>query len=263
MELRRNLLRASRERLKNPNYASAPTPAPIQEAYRRVTDQQNNSISTPVNRIKTSTKSQYFGSNLSPDYIGKYSGETFIIAGCGASLNDYSDFSKYYVIGVNDIERILTPDFLVVVNDHRTFTRGRWDYVKESLSPVIFTHLDNPGPITRSSHIAKIKIGRKGTPNLDQFNVVDHTLNSPYMAVIIAYQLGAKKIGMVGVDFSQNHFFSETGTHKLSKHLRSIDEEYGVLKNELSKKGVNVANLSSSSLLTSWPKMDLESFDSL
>jgi uncharacterized Rossmann fold enzyme len=83
------------------------------------------------------------------------------------------------------------------------------------------------------------------------------------MAIIIAYQLGAKKIGLVGVDFTQDHFFAKTGTHKLSKHLRNIDHEYDVLKNNLENKGVKVANLSPISLLGSWPKMDLDQFDSL
>jgi uncharacterized Rossmann fold enzyme len=88
-------------------------------------------------------------------------------------------------------------------------------------------------------------------------------MNSPYMAAIIAYQLGAKKIGMVGVDFTNDHFFSNTGTHKLSKHVRNIDLEYSVLRSNLEKKGVKVANLSPISLLESWPKMTLDQFDSL
>ena len=68
---------------------------------------------------------------------------------------------------------------------------------------------------------------------------------------------------MVGVDFTQDHFFSNTGAHKLSKHIVSIDNEYSVLRAELEKKGVKVANLSPISALEAWPKMDIESFDSL
>ena len=262
IERKRNLLRISREKVKNPgipNFTNANSRV-LQEPLKSNSVEKN--IIT-VNKIKTQVKSSYLGKNLNPDYIGKFQGETFIIAGCGASLNYYTDFSKYYVIGVNDIERILTPDFLVVVNDVRTFMRGRWDYVRDSLSPVIFSHLDNPGPIVRESHLVKINIGERNNPNLDRMDRVDYTMNSPYMAVVIAYQLGAKKIGMVGVDFTQDHFFSNTGAHKLSKHAKNIDQEYLVLRNELEKRGVKVANLSPISLLESWPKMDLEGFDSL
>lgn len=264
IEKKRSLLRISREKIKNPN---------AHQDFK--TDHKSNltpnvrvnntvlGMELPVTRITTTIKSEYHGKNLYPDYIGKYKDKTFIVAGCGSSINYFTDLSNYYVIGVNDIERILTPDFLVVVNDFRTFTRGRWDYVKDSLSPVIFSHLDNPGPITRSSHLAKIKVGERNQARLDQFESVDHTMNSPYMAAIIAYQLGATKIGIIGVDFTNDHFFSKSGTHKLSKHIRNIDEEFGVLRANLEKKGVKVANLSSISQLESWPKMSLEAFDAL
>ena len=262
IERKRNLLRISREKIKNPNFSGNFNFNPPVQENRNVME-----VTTPssgsVNRIKTTVKSTYLGKNLNPDYIGKYKGESFIVAGCGSSLNYYTDFSNNYVVGVNDIERILTPDFLVVVNDFRTFMRGRWEYVRDSLSPVIFSHMDNPGPITRSSHLVKIQIGERSNPRLDQFAFVDHTMNSPYMAVVVAYQLGAKKIAMVGVDFTQDHFFSNTGTHKLSKHIRNIDQEFLILRNELEKRGVKVANISPISLLESWPKMTLEEFEAL
>lgn len=260
IERKRNILRISRERFIN---NSKPNTHPQKEDRIESAKTPQDIINSHVDRIKTTIKSQYFGNSLYPNYINKFYGETFIIAGCGTSLKYYNDFSKYFVIGVNDIERILTPDFLVVVNDYRTFTRGRWDYVRESLSPVIFTHLDNPGPITRASNISKIKIGGRNNPNLEDLTKVDYTMNSPYMAAIIAYQLGARKIGMVGVDFTEDHFFANTGSHKLSKNVKNIDQEYLVLKNNLESRGVKVANLSPISLLASWPKMDLDQFDSL
>jgi hypothetical protein len=259
IERKRNLLRVTRERFVN----GIKPPAPPPNHMTTPSVEKKEIIHNKSERIKTSIKSSYLGNSLYPNYINKFNGETFIVAGCGSSINIYKDFSKYYVIGVNDIERILTPDFLVVVNDHRTFMRGRWEYVRDSLSPVIFTHLDNPGPINRASHLSRIKIGSRNTPNLDNLTAVDYTMNSPYMAIIIAYQLGAKKIGMVGVDFTQDHFFANTGSHKLSKHVKNIDQEYLVLRNLLEAKGVKVANLSPISLLSSWPKMDLDQFDSL
>jgi hypothetical protein len=75
--------------------------------------------------------------------------------------------------------------------------------------------------------------------------------------------LGAKKIGMVGVDFTNDHFFDKTGNHKLTKHVKNIDNEYLLLRTELEKRGVKVANLSPISQLEAWPKMDLASFDVL
>jgi hypothetical protein len=264
IENKRTALRISRERRRNPNYV-LPEPAKQNTREEEYKPRNNTQIvySNSNKRIKTEIKTQHTGKNLFPDYTGKYKGGTFIVAGCGSSINNFEDFSKYYVVGVNDIERILTPDFLVVVNDYRTFARGRWDWVKNSASPVIFSHLNPPGPMDRVDHLVQIKIGNRGNVNLDKMDSVDHTLNSPYMAIVIAYQLGATKIGMVGVDFTPNHFFGDTGTHKLTRNLRTIDAEYDILGKELTKRGVKIANLSFESGISSWPKMTLETFDSL
>lgn len=256
IEKKRSLLRISKEKFLN-----SITPNIINKYQEEVFQMENKDQETK--RIKTIIKSKNLGKNLNPDYIGKYKGESFIIAGCGSSINSYSDFSDHYVIGVNDIERILTPDFLVVVNEIRTFMRGRWYYVDKTLSPVIFSHLENPGPIERSENLVNIKLGERDSANLDDLTKVDFTTNSPYMAAIIAYQMGARKIGIVGVDFTNNHFFSETGAHRLSKNIIDIDSQYMNLRIELEKRGVKVANLSSISALEAWPKMDLETFNKL
>jgi hypothetical protein len=214
-------------------------------------------------RIKTDIKSEYLGNRLNPNYLDKFEGESFIVAGCGASLSLHDDFSKHYVIGVNDIERILTPDFLVVVNDHRTFMHGRWIWVSETKAPVIFSHVENPGPIKNKQNIVKLELGKRGVLDLDDKTKVDYTMNSPYMAVIIAYQMGAKKIAITGVDFTNNHFFQQTGEHKLNKQISNIDSEYFNLRKELEKRGIKVANLSMSSAIEAWPKMTLEEFENL
>jgi hypothetical protein len=106
-------------------------------------------------------------------------------------------------------------------------------------------------------------LGQRDSIDLDDLTKVDFTTNSPYMAAIIAYQMGASKIAIVGVDFTNHHFFSDTGAHKLSKNIVSIDSQYMQLRIELEKRGVKVANLSSISALEAWPKMDLETFNKL
>ena len=263
IERKRSLLRVSIEKARNPVIPYTNDFNSNVTETMRIEVVANPSQDIITQRIKTSIKTKHLGKKLNPDYIGRYGGESFIVAGCGSSINLLNDLSSHFVIGVNDIERILTPDFLVVVNEIKTFTRGRWEYVRDSKSPIIFSHLDNPGPITNPERLVKIELGRRENPNLNQFNSVDYTMNSPYMGVIIAYQLGARKIAITGVDFTDDHFFSKTGTHKLSKHLKVIDNEYSILRIELEKRGVQVANLSPISLLESWPKMTLQQFQDI
>jgi len=223
------------------------------------TEGLNESLVPLEGRIQTQNINTYIGANFSPDYIDSQKGKPFIVAGCGESLNQFNDFSDFLVVGINDVERILTPNYLVVVNHQRTFSRGRFEWVTRSKSPVILSHID-PGVLNNRRSLVKINLGSRGKLNLDDRSKVDYTMNSPYMAVIVAYQLGASKIGLVGVDFTPNHFFSKTGNHVLSRNTKLIDDEYAQLGRELSNRGIKIANLSPSSAIESWPKMSIDEF---
>ena len=83
------------------------------------------------------------------------------------------------------------------------------------------------------------------------------------MACIIAYQMGARKIGLIGVDFTLNHFFGETGSHQIMRAISLVLEQYANLGKALLAKGVRIANLSNESVIESWPKMTLEEFETI
>jgi hypothetical protein len=215
-----------------------------------------------LEKISTQKVNTYLGANFFPDYIDSQKGKPFIIAGCGESINNFDDLSDFMVIGINDIGRILTPNYLVVVNHQRTFTRGRFEWVTRSKSPVILSHID-PGVLDNRNALVKINLGSKEAPNLEDRSKIDYTMNSPYMGAIIAYQLGASKIGLIGVDFTPNHFFGETGNHVLARNIKMVNEEYDKLGKALISKGVKIANLSPTSSIESWPKMNLDQFRNL
>jgi hypothetical protein len=212
-------------------------------------------------RIKTDIINRY----MAPDfraYHNIHKGKSFIVCGCGSSMKDYTDFSGFITIGVNDIERILTPDYLVVVNEYHSFTRERWPWVYKTEASVVFTQIPNM-PVEKQDRIVRINLGTRGGTNLTDPTRIDFTNNSPYMAVIIAAMLGADKIGLVGVDFTPNHFFAQTGTHRLNSGLGGIDSEYSKLGESLLSKGIQIANLSQQSQISSWPKMSLTQFKGL
>src|SRR6266567_2061969 len=74
--------------------------------------------------------------------------------------------------------------------------------------------------------------------------------NSPYVAVCLAAYMGARRIGLIGVDFTDHHFFAATGRHPLAPRLGAIDAEYGRLAAALARRGVELVNLSRTSRLT-------------
>jgi hypothetical protein len=223
----------------------------------------------PVQNTRASSQTDT-GQDVTPDpsldeymtYVNKHKGESFIICGCGNSLINFEPDGKSIIIGVNDVSKIIKPDYLVCVNELKTFMPQRLPWVINHTAKKLFTCIPDL-KVNRPEDNVRIKIGTWGGTNIDKCGYIDHTANSPYMALVLAYQLGAAKIAMIGVDFTPNHFFGQTGDHKFAGRAKMINEEYGVLGDAFKERGVKIANLSSESKMDSWPYMSLEDFNSL
>lgn len=109
-------------------------------------------------------------------------------------------------------------------------------------------------------------VGGTGTDQLQYRggnSFVNHSITSPYIAVILAFYLGAKNIGLLGVDFTDNHFNSKDGKHNLYNRLNVIDNDFSHLRERLSDYGCELVNLSPDSLLKSLPKVDIKEWTRL
>ena len=194
--------------------------------------------------------------------VGTEAGKSFIICGCGTSINSFVPDDNSILFGVNDINRKLKTKYLICVNEPHTFKRGRFEWVQNHTSEYFFTHLRSLEPV-RHETIVYFNLGARDSEAIDNIGLIDFTANSPYMAVIIAYQLGASKIGLIGVDLTPDHFFAQTGDHLLTAKASTVNEEYNKLGQALVSKGIKIANLSEISLVTSWPYMSHEDFNKL
>jgi hypothetical protein len=188
-----------------------------------------------------------------------HSGGKIIVSGLGVSASLLQQtVVDCPIIGVNDMDRILTPDYLVVLNDYSSFAEGRWPHIKSTRAKWIFSHLDSVRlPIDDTNKLVKLKLGKRGGTGFD--NGIGYTSNSPYVGVLLAHWMGAKSIGLIGVDWTDHHCFAETGSHPLSHLFNKIDAEYVSLHKDFSARGVSLLNLSSTSKL-SLPKLDISSF---
>lgn len=195
-------------------------------------------------------------------FINIHKGESFVVCGCGSSLNTYEKFDGHITIGVNDAGRKVPCKYLVVVNEPHTFKWDRWKHVESNQSDYVFTHLPKL-PLLKPETRVVINLGRPNGVGVDHYGFIDYTTNSPYMAAIIAYQMGARKIGLIGVDFTLNHFFGETGKHQISREISLIIDQYNNLGKAFLQRGVRIANLSKDSMIESWPKMTLEEFETI
>src|ERR1051326_7814104 len=211
----------------------------------------NRFVGTEVN----ATESR--GAQLS-DYRDIHRGETILVCGCGESLNLLDEPQRFITIGVNDGGRRFTPAYLDVVNPRSQFAGARFSYVENSQSKALFTQYAD----LRLTHrcLLKFSLGAYGGTDFSNSNVLHYTQNSPYVALCLAAHMGARRIGLIGVDFTENHFFGKTGVHPLASSLSTIDEQYRRLCAALSTRGIEVFNLSPSSRLTAFPKLSFQEF---
>ena len=187
-------------------------------------------------------------------FQGRHEGESIVVCGCGPSLTELAEPQCFVTIGVNDVGRLFDPNYLVVVNPRSQFKSDRFGHVERSKAHALFTQLDL-GPV--GPPVVRFKLGRYGGTDTLGTGVLNHTQNSPYVAVCLAALMGARRIGLIGVDFTDHHFFASTGRHPLATRLREIDAQYGRLAQALRQRGVELVNLSSQSLLASLPKVDV------
>lgn len=188
-----------------------------------------------------------------------HAGETILVCGCGSSLSQIVAPERFVTIGVNDVGRLFQPDYLVVLNPLQQFRGDRARYIEESRASAVFTqlHLGINHP-----HIVRFQLGIKGGVSFNNSAVLHYTRNSPYLALCLAIHMGAKRVGLIGVDFTDNHFFGATGRHPLTGEFAQIQREYNHLQESCQRMGVEVLNLSQESRLTAFPKMTPEDFAS-
>lgn len=195
------------------------------------------------------------------DYRLRHAGATVLVCGCGPSLLDLPPQPGIVSIGVNDVGRHFDPDYLVVVNPPQQFRGGRFAHVRASRASALFTQLDL-GAV--KPPVVRFRLGQRGGTAVghgaDDGDVLHYTQNSPYVAVGLAACMGATRIGLLGVDFTDHHFFGATGRHPLAGRLAQIDAEYGALADALAARGVELLNLSPVSRLTRVPRAALAGF---
>jgi glycosyltransferase involved in cell wall biosynthesis len=183
-----------------------------------------------------------------------HAGENIIVCGCGRSLLDLESPLHYVTIGVNDVGRLFDPTYLVVVNPRSQFKGDRFAHVQRSGARALFTQLEL-GRVRPP--VVRFRLGKFGGTDIGAAETLHYTQNSPYVAVCLAAYMGARRIGLIGVDLTDDHFFARTGRHPLAGRVREIDAQYGRLAAALGARGVELVNLSASSRLTSLPRMHI------
>ena len=200
--------------------------------------------------------------------IDKHFDRKFIIIGCGMSALAVKDLDlgDILTIGVNDAGGVRPLDYLTIVDALGQFTPDRLKtIIGTACSGFIAVNSDFDKHF-KNVPTYKIELGDLNLSHLDKYlypNKIDYSNTSTYMAVIEAYKMGASEIGIIGLDFTANHYNMEDGEHKLVAKYNQFDLinlGYGSLRTKLYELGVDFYNLSDISRIDTIPKMKLSNF---
>lgn len=185
-------------------------------------------------------------------------GEHIIVCGLAPSMLELENPQDYWTIGVNDIGRLFTPDFLIVINTSSTIRGERWEQVQKANPWCFVSHYNFPD--VQHKYYVQFKLGTFGKARLFDEHIMDHSNNSPYVGVILAALLGASKIGLIGVDFTQDHFYRKSGVHKLNSRIGIINNHYRKAAEACEREGIEFVNLSKTSNIDTVKRGSIEDF---
>ena len=185
--------------------------------------------------------------------------EKIVVCGLGESVALVQRISAT-TIGVNDIGRLFHPTYLLNVNNISQYKGDRYSYIANTQAKYLFTHTPKENVGVRIPIVPFEIEPRSGGVEVVG-NRVPHFRNTPYMGVALAAYMGAKRVGVIGVDFTDNHFWVKDGPHRLNSDFERINAQYGKLAAHLKTLGTEVFNLSPISRLTTLPKISLDQWN--
>jgi hypothetical protein len=160
-----------------------------------------------------------------------------IVAGLGKSTQKFAAVAhKYVTIGVNDIDKFFSPTHLVVLDPYRRFSPERQKIICETKADHVWTTPEWPcfKNDSRRKKITTVRFDNKQSFNIDK--TIPNFRTSPIAGIGLAYKLGAKRIGVVGMDLLADHH--------MHKYEKVINKQISKLAKLLLQKGVILVNIS-------------------
>lgn len=174
--------------------------------------------------------------------------DTCVVIGCGMSAKDYVKKQNEYVIGVNDVGLIHEVNLLLLVDDRQYFADNRVKYIKNTKTDFFIT-VNNYNWNFPEYKTLQFELGRERSfANIEEPNIIDYAYDSPYMAIQLAIKLGFKKIHLIGIDYTQNHFYANDGFNRDSA-MDNIQNSYKDIYDLCLNRNIEIYNLSEYSKL--------------
>lgn len=206
------------------------------------------------------------------NFIGIHSGDRILVLGNGKSILNLPKDTIIPSIGVNDIDRYVSPTYLVLTDSPDRFglpgTRRRLNVEKTKakfafVSDKSWTFKSNRDELQMYKRIVYTLGNRGGLTHIDSDSIIDFSICSPYVAICLAIKMGATEIGVLGVDFTDGHFYSPNdGEHSIVKAglLPQFEKHLEALVKLANERNINIWNLSDASIIKALPRKKLQDF---
>lgn len=171
-----------------------------------------------------------------------------VVCGCGPSIELLKPaYRDRFTIGCNDCDRWFPPDHLVVGDKLSCFPEERQAVIRASEAGTVWLRDESIGH--SDERMIKLREVRETiTPEMLDGPWLSFVM-TPFMAICLAYQLGATRIGLLGVDLLR--------PSALRFHVEAISAKLGELRAALEARGVELVNLSPGSAITDLPRTSL------
>lgn len=133
-------------------------------------------------------------------------------------------------IGVNDVNKWIKTDHIVVVDPMDAYKEGHETY--RNSNAMFWSQLEDNRNYVKNFTLIELARGRGVLDEFDSDRFV-YSITSPFVAVHLAYKLGAKNIVMWGVDFNTHPNFDTD-----SLRNRAL-KDFGNLRKKLNERDVN------------------------
>lgn len=167
----------------------------------------------------------------------------FDVLGLGETLSTYVPNESHRTIGVNDIFKHHAVDVLVVADVPARFTVERRKVIFNSTPELFLSHVDE-WSVHPSFKKIKLSKGRGQLYDIDTPDVFPYSNNSTFIAVVVAYKMGAKTITLHGVDFTTHPSLCKPNIHEI------VIRDFKNLFIELEKRNVGLFVSDSRSVLS-------------
>ncbi len=193
---------------------------------------------------------------LLKDFKNIHSDKKIIVCASGESIHMITDcalksFDNIVLIGVSHVNRFIQTDYLICIDKAVEQINDDYEFIKNTNAEFVFTQLNDEELLINKAKKVFFSLGKKMGTTISSTHI-DYSTNTAYLACLLASYMGAKKIGMIGNDFTKNHNLGKTELAKIE-----LNKEYQNLRNNIN---VPFVNLSEVSLIKTVPYQSINEF---